>query len=225
MIDGRDVSVIIPAKNAGRFLGDALNSVAGQTAPVGEVIVVDDGSHDATAKIADGYQAPFALRVVATAGVGAAAARNAGVRASAGALLAFLDADDVWLNVKLERQLALPGLAEGAAIAFGHCREFSDPEGRFPIRAERMAAPSLSSMLIARTAFEQVGAFREDLPAGELMEWLNRSAASGLETHYVEGAEFLRRVHAHNSTRSLEGGRRVYLELARQRRRQGSVGA
>ena len=220
-----DISVVIPARNAGRFLDDALRSVADQTVCVGEVIVVDDGSHDDTAGIARRFDAPFALRMIATAGAGAAAARNTGVRASTGRLLAFLDADDIWLGDKLERQLAVPGLADGAAIAFGFCREFSDPAGRFPIRDEQMAAPSLSSMLVARSLFEQVGNFREDLPGGELMEWLGRPEASSLTTHYVQGAEFLRRVHANNSTRSMAGGRRIYLELARARRRQGLAAA
>lgn len=214
------LSVIVPARNAETFIGSALRSIARQSVKVDEVIAIDDGSSDATSSVIDGFEAPFPVRLLRTEGIGAAAARNRGVEASVGSHLAFLDADDLWLPHKLAAQIAALGLASGSVIVFGHCREFSWPAGAFPIRRERMQAPSLSSMLIAKADFERVGPFREDLKIGELLEWLGRPQAVSMERHFPEDAAFLRRVHANNSTRDIVERRQHYLDLFRSRRRQ-----
>ena len=101
------VSCIIPVFNGARFLGEAVDSILAQTYRPCEVIVVDDGSTDATGDVIAGY----GERVVAVRqpNRGEAAARNAGVRAARGALVAFLDADDLWGPEKLTRQAAKLG--------------------------------------------------------------------------------------------------------------------
>jgi hypothetical protein len=96
--------VLIPARNAGAWIADAIRSVLVQTAPAHECIVIDDGSTDSTAQTAGAFGPP--VRIISTGGRGVAAARNAGAAASTGNYLAFLDADDVWLPRKLELQLA-----------------------------------------------------------------------------------------------------------------------
>jgi GT2 family glycosyltransferase len=111
-VDARQVSVVIPAYNAARYLAATLQSVAEQTSPPGEVIVVDDGSTDATVEIARS----FGANVVSLTNAGPAAARNAGTNAASGEYVAFLDADDVWVPEKLAVQLA--GLAAFGAPAF-----------------------------------------------------------------------------------------------------------
>tara|TARA_Y100001936_G_scaffold198444_1_gene199533 strand:+ start:1135 stop:2031 length:897 start_codon:yes stop_codon:yes gene_type:complete len=101
-----DVSVIIPAYRAESTIGRALRSVAAQTAPPTEVIVVDDGSPDRTAATAEACRAEMggiALRVVRQQNAGAGAARNEAIRNAGSAYVAFLDADDEWLPEKLER--------------------------------------------------------------------------------------------------------------------------
>jgi hypothetical protein len=85
-------SVVIPAYNAERTLGRAIRSVLDQTWPAHELIVVDDGSTDLTAEIAQGFGARITLLRQANAGV--SAARNAGADRASGDWLAFLDADD-----------------------------------------------------------------------------------------------------------------------------------
>lgn len=97
------VSVVIPAYNAGRFLGQAIESVVAQSLAAHEIIVVDDGSSDDTFATARACPGVTCLR---QANRGAAAARNAGIGHACGDFIAFLDADDVWLPDKLERQLA-----------------------------------------------------------------------------------------------------------------------
>src|SRR3954447_7877831 len=90
------VSVIIPAYRASRDIADALASVFAQTFTDFEVIVVDDGSPDAAEL--EVAVAPFRSRIqlIVQANRGAGAARNTGIRASTGRLIAFLDADDLW---------------------------------------------------------------------------------------------------------------------------------
>ena len=101
--DEPSVSVIIPTRNRARLLEEALESVFAQTVPVREVIVVDDGSTDETEEVVACFPG---VRLLRTDHVGPAAARNAGAAAATGALLAFLDSDDVWLPQKTARQRA-----------------------------------------------------------------------------------------------------------------------
>ena len=85
-------SVIIPVYNAAATLQRAIESVQKQSWPAHEIIVVDDGSTDCSADVAQGYGATVTLIRQANAGV--SAARNAGAHAASGDWLAFLDADD-----------------------------------------------------------------------------------------------------------------------------------
>jgi glycosyltransferase involved in cell wall biosynthesis len=98
------VSVVIPAYNAGRTIDAALHSVFAQTFDDWEVIVVDDGSTDDTADRVTAWGDRVVFRRQANAGP--AAARNQAIQLARGELLAFLDADDLWLPTKLARQVA-----------------------------------------------------------------------------------------------------------------------
>jgi len=95
------ISVVISAYNAEKYLDETLASVRAQTFSNYEIIVVNDGSTDRTAEIAAAHQGVFLL---SQSNRGAAAARNAGIRAARGNYVAFLDADDIWLPSKLDKQ-------------------------------------------------------------------------------------------------------------------------
>jgi glycosyltransferase involved in cell wall biosynthesis len=97
------VSVVIPAYNAAEHLGEALESVRAQGPLVGEVIVVDDGSTDATPDVARAYRE---VRYVRQPQTGPSSARNRGIALAESRWIAFLDADDLWLPGKLETQLS-----------------------------------------------------------------------------------------------------------------------
>jgi glycosyltransferase involved in cell wall biosynthesis len=113
------VSVIIPCYNQAHFLSEAIESVLKQTYPHYEIIVVDDGSTDGTAKVAASYERTQCL---SRKNRGLAAARNAGLEASNGSYVVFLDADDRLLPNALEDGIkALNSHAE-CAFAYGHVR-------------------------------------------------------------------------------------------------------
>ncbi|MBE0534885.1 MAG: glycosyltransferase family 2 protein [Phycisphaerae bacterium] len=99
---GMRISVVIPAYNAGRYIGRALDSVLAQTRPADEIIVVDDGSTDNTAEVVAPYGE--AVRFIQQENAGASVARNTGITAATCEWIAFLDADDEWLADKLHLQ-------------------------------------------------------------------------------------------------------------------------
>ncbi|MBL8012337.1 MAG: glycosyltransferase family 2 protein [Candidatus Omnitrophica bacterium] len=99
------VSVIIPVYNGEKFIARAIDSVLAQTVKPFEVIVINDGSKDATAEILRQYDGK--IRVLTIPNGGVSNARNTGMQMAQGNCLAFLDADDFWHATKLQRQLAV----------------------------------------------------------------------------------------------------------------------
>ncbi len=96
------ISVIIPAYNAAAYIERALQSVLNQSRPADEIIVINDGSTDATSEILKRYKGK--TRIIEQVNAGVSAARNTGIRAASGDWIAFLDADDEWLPEKLAKQ-------------------------------------------------------------------------------------------------------------------------
>jgi len=96
-----NISVIIPCYNAEKFIGECIDSVAAQSRPPYEVIVVDDGSTDSSMDVV--RQSGMNVRVIETNRRGGAGARNAGIQAASGDWIAFLDADDIWFPNHLKR--------------------------------------------------------------------------------------------------------------------------
>jgi glycosyltransferase involved in cell wall biosynthesis len=179
MSDDTRVSAIITTYNYAHFLPDAIESVLGQSYRNLEIVVVDDGSTDATAAVAWRY-AHLGVRYVHRPHGGAGRARNAGLEITSAPLVAFLDADDAWLPDRVAAGVAhlerRPQLALVAADAFA-CDVRLRPTAVVPA-AKRTAARMLdellvdnvvlnpSSVLIRRSAIEAAGGFSE-IPFGE----------------------------------------------------------
>jgi glycosyltransferase involved in cell wall biosynthesis len=212
------VDVVIPAFDAADHLREAVASVRAQTHAVARVIVVDDGSSDATAQIAAELGAPVEL-VRMPVNRGAAAARNAGIAASSAPLVAFLDADDRWLPDKLARQCA--ALAADATLAFALCgiAPFMSPGLDAAQRARIAVAEAprdgwhASALVVRRAVLARVGGFAEDLRFGEVIDWFSR--ARELPHVIVDAVGVERRLHARNTTRLAQVTGHDYLEAAR----------
>ena len=118
--------VVIPAFNAAATIGETLRSVAAQTIPPKEIVVVDDGSTDDTAAAVAASGVPTRLLRQENAGPGSATTR--GFAALANTIIATVDADDLWLPEKIERQIGHLAENPGASIVFTHWLTFADGE-------------------------------------------------------------------------------------------------
>ena len=154
------VSVVIPCYNGAAFLRETLDSVLAQTHAPLEVIVVDDGSTDDSAAIAESYGPP--VRVIRQRNQGESVARNRGIDEARGDWIAFIDSDDVWKPGKLERQLAAaqPDVVclHSEWYCFGERDYVSDvgaipPEERYRLSALLMRGNSfnISTMIVRRS--------------------------------------------------------------------------
>src|SRR5215204_4174429 len=118
------VSCIITFLNSEEFIGEAIESVLGQTYENVELLFVDDGSTDGSTQIALQYaeRFPEKVRYLEHAGHenrGAAASRNLGIREARGEYIALLDSDDVWLKRKLEEQVGILQAHPEAGMVYG----------------------------------------------------------------------------------------------------------
>lgn len=208
------VSVIIPTYNYSSFIAAAVDSVLAQTFPAVEVIIVDDGSTDNTKDILSRYG--DRIKYVFQENKGVSAARNAGVKNSTGNLIAFLDADDIWLPEKLEKQVECFRIDEG--VGFVHCaiQEFDargnileeETEGAEGWVAEKvlLLGPAIagpgSTSLIKREIFDEAGGFdeRQEMRAAEDWEFCYRVA---LQCKVKFVPEILARYRNHGANRHL----------------------
>ena len=110
------VSVILPAYNAESTILEAVDSVLSQTDVELELIVVNDGSTDSTLEMLSALSDPR-LTILSGSNTGPAAARNRGIKRARGDLIAFIDADDIWLPGKVTNQLAALEAQPSAALA------------------------------------------------------------------------------------------------------------
>ncbi len=194
-----EIAVVIPVRDGARYLGEALTSVQAQTLRAAEVVVVDDGSADDSGALA---AAVPGVRVVTQQPQGAGPARNLGVAATRAPLIAFLDADDVWLPTALRSLTDALGPAD---LVRGLVTHFVSPDLPEHAAARRVVPvdplPGLmpGGMVITRTAFAAVGPFRADLAVGEFVDWYARATDAGLRIAELDAVVLRRRVHARNT--------------------------
>lgn len=181
------ISVVIPTYNRRDSLARALDSVINQSRVAEEIIVIDDGSNDATASMVQtNYPAVTLLK---QENQGVSAARNSGIKHAKGEWLALLDSDDCWHARKLEKQL--DALDKQPEYRVAHTEEIWIRNG---VRVNQMkkhqkyggyifrrclplCAISPSSSIIHRSVFSEVGLFDESLPVCEDYDmWLRISA-------------------------------------------------
>ncbi len=176
------ISVIIPARNAAATLSQTLDSVSAQTVGDWEVIIVDDGSTDATAAVIESYAArDKRFSALAGRGEGAGSARNLGIAAARGKYLHFLDADD-WNDPSFyEKMLSALRALPGAAIAYSACRRvmagglLTEPYPIPDLSADAFGAfargcpIAIHAVLAERALIVRVGAF--DTALGNCEDW------------------------------------------------------
>lgn len=171
------VSVIIPTRNRAYFLQQAIGSVLDQTFRDFEVVVVDDGSTDATPYVLQKWK--DRIRVVRQESSGVSRARNVGIRAARGRYLSFLDSDDLWLKDKLEVQVRFLDANPHYAVCYTDEAWVRRGKRVNPKKSHRkysgwiydrclpLCIISPSSALMRRGVLNAVGLFDENLPVCE----------------------------------------------------------
>jgi glycosyltransferase involved in cell wall biosynthesis len=221
------VSIIIPVYNCGRYLAEAIESVLVQTYRPIQVVIVDDGSTDSSIQVARQYSESSTCYTQPHGGI--AAARNKGVDLTQGEYLAFLDADDVWLEEKLARQVAALHRQPELDMVFGLVNQFISPEledavkRNLRVSLEPMQGYSAGTMLIKRASFLRVGLFETSWEIGEFVDWYAKATEKGLRSIMLEEVLTRRRLHDANQGVRLRESRKDYvrvLKAALDRRRQ-----
>jgi glycosyltransferase involved in cell wall biosynthesis len=199
------VSVIIPAFNGEKYIGETIQSILAQTHRPLEVLVVDDGSTDRTAEIVQRFGEP--VRYSRQENAGTAAARNRAVAESRGEFIALLDQDDLWVPHKLERQM--PRFAEDPRIGlvFAGIEFFDTHSGK--ITSTYFPGPELSlrdllahvvlpvqTILFRKSALEKIGPF--DTTLGGTDDW-DIGIRMAAEFRMVGVDEILGRVRLHDT--------------------------
>lgn len=218
------ISVIVPVFNGERYLSEAIRSILEQSFPPAEIIVVDDGSTDRTAEIAE----TFSVRYLRQENQGVAAARNTGVDAATGTLLAFLDHDDLWVADKLEQQMTTLAAKPELDMVFGQVEQFFCPSLSAEEQARYRLPPPMpgytsSTRLVRREAFERVGPYATINRLGECLEWHARAVDAGLHFKMLPEIVYRRRIHASNMGITRGTDRNDYAHILKQildRRRQ-----
>ena len=166
------VSVVIPAYNAAKFLGDALESVLAQTYQRVEIIVVDDNSQDQTPEVVAAFAGKIIYIRKKDGGRGCGAPRNVGVCAASGEWIAFLDADDIWKPTFLEKTVET-GLETGADVVFSDYLKLVSGKVEGPTNLENVGIKAKLSVLapgrILHSPFELLLAFCNYIPASAVM--------------------------------------------------------
>ncbi len=212
------VSVLIPNYNYAKYVGAAIRSVQAQTLPAFEIIVIDNGSTDNSLEVLRAFG--DTIRLVSQENRGQGGARNRGLQEARGEFIAFLDADDVWLPEKLEKQMKLfadPGVGlvyGGMTVVDADLNtvlpvEYMAPTRRgdvleiFALSSEAVVRGGESTCVIRRSVFSQTGLF--DLELSISAGWdMYRKIASVCRFDFVPKTIALYRRHGNNASRRMD---------------------
>jgi len=182
------VSIIIPAYNCASYLAETVKSVQQQTCPHFEIIIINDGSTDATLEVAEELaQTDSRIRVLSRTNSKQGKTRNAGVAAASGQYIAFLDGDDIWFPNKLELQIAaIEAQAVDLVFSGGFIclnNDLNSREHTFQITQKifdrndlelfyRQNQIPTSTVVCTKAAFEKAGGFDEEVEVQNCEDYL-----------------------------------------------------
>lgn len=217
------VSIVIPCHNASKWLAATLDSAVGQTWPACEIIVVNDGSTDDSAAVA-GLYATRGVILISQQKRGAAAARNAGLRAAKGEYIQFLDSDDLIAPEKIARQMSALATQTPTTIAAGPWATFTTQVQQASFRPQ----PAWSSRepidwlicswsgggmfppvvwLTPRTVIDAAGMWNEELSLDDDGEYFCRVLLRASRVCFVPDAPSYYRSHTGPRLSSIRGHR------------------
>ncbi len=212
------IEVIIPVFNGEKFISQAIDSVLNQTFAIKKIWVVNDGSNDRTADILDQLKLSNPkLEVLHQPNKGVSAALNSVFPHLKEEWVAFLDADDIWMEDRIQVQVESLQLNPKLELIFGQIEEFEDfPEeynGKFRAREGVMEGVSRLTLLCKRKLFEEFGGFDPSLKVGEFIAWFQRVREAGIPYQVIPKVLARRRIHGENMTAKVD--RNEFLQLIR----------
>lgn len=196
------ISVIIPVYNAEKYVGEAIESVLNQTVQPDEIIIIDDGSTDGSAKRVKEFEQD--IQLISQENKGISGARNTGIRAASGNIFAFLDSDDLWPEDHLEILLSVLHKNNDLSIVCGHVQQFMSDDAdvqsnRIPEGAEVMPGYVVGASLIKSEVFDKIGLFDEELTLADTVDLFSRAKDSGLAFKLIDDVVLKRRIHSSNT--------------------------
>ena len=221
--DATRFSVIVPAFNAATTVGSAIASVLSQTRTDFEVIVVDDGSTDATRETVERISDPR-VNLASQPNRGPSAARNAGIKLARGELISFLDSDDLWLPSYLGRAAHALEATANVGFAYTDAYAFDSHSGKVRRRTAmgRMRPPIpppedrdafllellernfiYNSTTVPKSVLEAVGGYDEAKTTAEDYDLWLRIITHGYRAAWIPGEHALYRLHAAQESRNL----------------------
>ena len=218
------VSVIIAVYNGEKYLSEAIESVLAQSYIESastriELIIIDDGSRDQTALIAEKYSSK--IRYVYQPNQGQPTAINLGISLANGEYIAFLDADDLYLPDKIALQVELLRDEPQIDAVYGHVQQFISPELPLEIRGKWRCPPEIAPGFLAgaglfrRELFERVGVFAAQRNIGSFIDWYMRATEKGVKNKLIENLVMRRRIHGNNIGVSSLNPRLEYLKIVK----------
>ncbi len=186
------VSVIMPVYNASPYLHHTIRSVLSQSWDDFELLIVDDGSTDNSPEIAYHYsQQDSRVKLFSQGNQGVSVARNQGLQLTSGKLVAFIDADDQWLPIKLDSHIQHFNQNSNLGVSFGRV-EFLSPDGQptgklsnSPLKNIKSQyflyenpTTTASNLVVRREVFQHIGYFDENMRYSEDLDWCLRVICS-----------------------------------------------
>jgi len=198
------ISVILPVYNGEKYLAESMQSIFNQDYSPLEIIVVDDGSTDGTAKIIAGHTKK--VHYYYQHNQGPAAARNLGIRMSTGDFITFIDADDLWPDEKLFVQMKCFEDFPEVEIVQGHVRRIMLPNNSRNSNTRedldiQFINSNLGAMIIKRSVFGKIGYFNEELTYHSDTDFWLRARESGIYIFVQPSVALIYRIHDENHTR------------------------
>jgi len=202
------VSVIMPVFNGEAYLAEAIQSVLGQTWQNLELILVNDGSTDSSLGIAQGFRSATGnVQCISQENTGVSAARNRGIAASRGGLVAFLDQDDRWEPQALEIQVGVHQQQPEILYTLGQQVCFLDDMEEPPawFRLQQLDVPHTGylpgTLVVKHQLFEQIGVFDTQYPISSDADWFARARDAKVPVKILPHTLLQRRIHPGNQSR------------------------
>jgi len=181
------ISAILICKDSMEFIGSCIQSILDQDHPLDEIIAVDGGSTDGTIAYLEQFSE---VVIIHQKGVGIANARNQGILASKGELLAFIDSDDCWAIPKLGIQHEILRVHPELEATGGHLVKSDNPEC--------IPAMTPGGFLFRRKVFDRYGLFNEIWKVAADHEWFIRAIRTGITYKIHPETILLKRIHKNN---------------------------